>query len=143
MIKQIMIFFMLFVGFVGLAKSGYMDEQLEGTEDFFSMDSNRGEFIDLPIEPTSETVKINPGTYRITKSSPGSWTASYDILVDDDRQITAVTNKRFKALRGSIISNSLTYTSNQAVYHFRYRSGVVVSNKRVTATISNGRLVVI
>lgn len=134
--KRWMILFLLLVGFVGVAKPVYVDEQLESTE--HSLLAN-----DIAAASASTaTIGVSTGTYRITKTSPGSWTVSYEIHVNENKEITAVTNKRVTTLRGNLVSSSLTYTSNQADFRFRYESGVIVSNKSVTATISNGRIVV-
>jgi hypothetical protein len=135
-VKRWTILFLLLIGLVGLTKPVYVDEQLESTE--HSLLGN-----DLAaVSASMETIGISAGTYRITKTSPGSWTVSYEIRVNENKEITAVANKRFTTLRGNLVSSSLTYTSEQVDFHFRYKSGVFTSNKSVTATISNGRIVV-
>lgn len=91
---------------------------------------------------TEEPLRVDEGTYRITKSSPGNWTASYDIRVNGNSQIIAATNLSFTVLRGSVVFSTLAYSSNRAVCNFRYKFGLTTSNQSVTATISNGRIVV-
>lgn len=151
MIKQLTIFFALFWGFIAFSIPVNAQEQVGGLEysllennpkkETYYIDSS-GELIHLSISLVSEPTRVNAGTYRITKSSPGNWTASYDIRVNGSRQITAANNKRFTTPRGSIVSSSLTHSSTRAVCSFRYRSGLITSNQSVTATISNGRIVI-
>lgn len=151
MIKQWTIFFALFLGFIAFSIPVNAQEQVVGLEysllennpkeETYYIDSS-GELIHLTISLVSKPSRVNAGTYRITKSSPGNWTASYDIRINGSRQITAANNKRFTTPRGSIVSSSLTHSSTRAVCSFRYRSGLITSNQSVTATISNGRIVI-
>lgn len=152
MIRQWTIFFALFWGFIAFSIPVNAQEQEGGLEysllennpkkeETYYFDSS-GELIHLSISLVSEPTRVNAGTYRITKSSPRNWTASYDIRVNGSRQITAANNKRFTTPRGSIVSSSLTHSSTRAVCSFRYRSGLITSNQSVTATISYGRIVV-
>lgn len=151
MIKRLTIFFSLLLGFMFFSIPVNAQVQIDGLEysllenkpkeEIYYIDSS-GELIHLTISLVSEPTRVNAGTYRITKSSPGNWTASYDIRVNGSRQITASNNKRFTTPRGSIVSSSLTHSSTRAVCSFRYRSGLITSNQSVTATISNGRIVV-
>lgn len=151
MIKQLTILFALFWGFIAFSIHVNAQEQVDGLEysllennpkeEAYYIDSS-GELIHLSISLVSEPTRVTAGTYRITKSSPGNWTASYDIRTNGSRQITVANNKRFTTPRGSIVSSNLTHSSTRAVCSFRYRSGLITSNQSVTATISNGRIVI-
>ncbi len=151
MITRCTVFFALLLGLVGFSLPVQAQEQTKGIEysllenktkeETYYIDSS-GELIHLVITLVSEPTRVNAGTYRITKSSPGNWTASYDIRVNGSKQITAANNKGFTTPRGSIVSSSLTHSSTRAICNFRYRSGLITSNQSVTATISNGRIVV-
>ncbi|MHC5250583.1 DUF5626 family protein [Enterococcus sp. LJL90] len=103
-----------------------------------------GEEMILTIEklPSVARASLSSGTYKISKTSKGSWTVSYNVTVNSKNQFTGTSNLNLKALKGSIVSNSLTHTSTQAICSFKQKDGLITTNASVTTTISNGQLIV-
>ncbi|WP_291292339.1 DUF5626 family protein [Enterococcus sp.] len=101
-----------------------------------------GEEVVLSVEYVQPLARIAKGTYKVSKTVKGSWTASYNVKIDSKEKITAATDLSIKALKGSITSSSLTHTSTKATCSFKQKAGTITTSASVTATISNGKLVV-
>ncbi len=96
----------------------------------------------VSIEYVPSMIQISSGTYKVSKSVKGSWTLSFNVTVNSSNKITGASNLNLKALKGSILSSSLTYTSAKATCSFSQKAGTITSNNTVTASISNNELVV-
>lgn len=151
--KKLIVFCFVVFGLVGSTVTGHTQEKpdtpvivyslVDGAhEESIAYVDESGNLIQVSVEQLSSPTRVNAGTYRISKSSPGNWSVSYDIRVNSNRQITSTANLSFTTPRGSITSRSLTHTASRAVCNFTYRYGLVNSNQSLTATISNGKIVI-
>ncbi|HBH6538786.1 DUF5626 family protein [Enterococcus casseliflavus] len=111
-------------------------------EQLVTVDEEGNEVI-LTIEKLpSFRANLAAGTYRVSKTSAGNWTASYNVTVNSRNQFTGTSNLSLVAHRGSITSSSLTHTSTKATCTFKQKAGIITTNGSVVTTISNGKLVV-
>ncbi|MGJ0566439.1 DUF5626 family protein [Enterococcus innesii] len=111
-------------------------------EQLITVDEEGNEVI-LTIEKLpSFRANLAAGTYRVSKTSAGNWTASYNVTVNSRNQFTGTSNLSLVAHRGSITSSSLTHTSTKATCTFKQKAGIITTNGSVVTTISNGKLVV-
>lgn len=113
------------------------------------IDSQTGEEISLAVEPIKEQTSgkrvrrsLGAGTYKVSKSSKGYWSVSYNIKINSSKQIVGTSNLSVVAKVGSIISSSLKHSSSKAECLFTQKIGLVSSNAKVIADISSGKLVV-
>lgn len=140
--------FFIFTSIEAYAQEGYVDElsydlNLSHSSESFTYTNDLGEEITLKVEPISSPLqRVSSGTYKVSKTSKGSWTVSYNVTINSRSQFTAATNLNLQALKGSILSSSLTHSSTKASCDFKQKAGLIISNANVTTTISNGKLVV-
>ena len=113
------------------------------------IDSQTGEEISLAVEPVKEQTTgkrfrraLSAGTYKVSKSSKGYWSVSYNIKINGNKQIVGTSNLSIIAKVGSIISSSLKHSSSKAECLFTQKIGLVSSKAKVIADISSGKLVV-
>lgn len=113
------------------------------------IDSQTGEEISLAVEPVKEQTTgkrfrraLSAGTYKVSKSSKGAWSVTFNIKVSNKSQIISANNLSVIAHRGSIISSSLVHDSKKATCVFKQKAGLVQSTAKVIADISSGKLVV-
>lgn len=113
------------------------------------IDEQTGEEISLAVEPIKEQTSgkrvrrsLGAGTYKVSKSSKGYWSVSYNIKINGNKQIVGTSNLSIIAKVGSIISSSLKHSSSKAECLFTQKIGLVSSKAKVIADISSGRLVV-
>lgn len=127
---------------VGEPELVYDLDSASAYEKLITVDEEGNEII-LTIEKLpSFRANLAAGTYRVSKSSAGSWTASYNVTVNGSNQFTGTSNLSLVALKGSITSSSLTHTSSKASLTFKQKSGLITTSGSVITTISNGKLVV-
>lgn len=100
------------------------------------------EQVSIEIEKEPQISRLAKGTYKVSKSVKGSWEASYNVSVNTNNQFTGANKMSVRALKGSILSNSLNCTASKATCSFKQKAGTITSNASVVATISNGKLVV-
>lgn len=114
-----------------------------GTKEFHTFDES-GEELILSIEPVSELrqTRLSAGTYKVSKKSTGSWEASYNVRVNQNNCFISANNLNLKALKGSVLSSSLDYTSKKATCSFKHKVGIITTSASVVATISSGKLIV-
>lgn len=113
------------------------------------IDDQTGEEISLAVEPIKEQTSgkrvrrsLGAGTYKVSKSSKGAWSVTFNIKVSNKSQIISANNLSVIAHRGSIISSSLVHDSKKATCVFKQKAGLVQSTAKVIADISSGKLVV-
>ena len=113
------------------------------------IDDQTGEEISLAVEPIKEQTSgkrvrrsLGAGTYKVSKSSKGYWSVSYNIKINGNKQIVGTSNLSIIAKVGSIISSSLKHSSSKAECLFTQKIGLVSSKAKVIADISSGKLVV-
>lgn len=113
------------------------------------IDDQTGEEISLAVEPIKEHTSgkrvrrsLGAGTYKVSKSSKGYWSVSYNIKINGSKQIVGTSNLSIIAKVGSIISSSLKHSSSKAECLFTQKIGLVSSKAKVIADISSGKLVV-
>lgn len=104
--------------------------------------NEQNEEVYLTIESIPSKSYISQGTYKVSKSVKGSWEVSFNVSINSSNHFTGTSNLNLKALKGSITSSSLTHTSTKATCSFKQKAGIITSSATVTATISNGKLVV-
>lgn len=113
------------------------------------IDDQTGEEISLAVEPIKEQTSgkrvrrsLGAGTYKVSKSSKGYWSVSYNIKINGSKQIVGTSNLSVVVHQGSLVSSSLTYTAKKATCSFARKVGFIKSNASVIADISSGKLVV-
>ena len=113
------------------------------------IDEQTGEEISLAVEPIKEQTSgkrvrrsLGAGTYKVSKSSKGYWSVSYNIKINGSKQIVGTSNLSIIAKVGSIISSSLKHSSSKDECLFTQKIGLISSKAKVIADISSGRLVV-
>ncbi|WP_195516964.1 DUF5626 family protein [Enterococcus dispar] len=94
------------------------------------------------VEKIESFNRISSGKYKISKSVKGSWSMSYIININNKNQITSTHSLYLRAISGSILSSSLSSNNKKAICSFKQKSGAITTKKQVTATITNGKLVV-
>lgn len=150
--KKLVILVACFLGFLGVSVTAAADEKNTdelvyemtagvGSQEISYIDE-AGDEVVLSVEYIQPFARIAQGTYKVSKTVKGSWTASYNVKINSKEQITAATSLSIKALKGSILSSSLTHTTTKATCSFKQKAGTITTNASVTATISNGKLVV-
>ncbi|MBM7710415.1 DUF5626 family protein [Enterococcus lemanii] len=139
---------LMFTSMKVYAQEGYFDELnydlnlSDNSYKSFTYTNNLGEEIILEVESIPSRERVSSGTYKVSKTSKGSWTVSYNVTINSKSQFTAATNLNLQALKGSILSSSLTHSSTKASCDFKQKAGLITSNANVTTTISNGKLIV-
>ena len=113
------------------------------------IDDQTGEEISLAVEPIKEQTSgkrvrrsLGAGTYKVSKSSKGYWSVSYNIKINGSKQIVGTGNLSVVVHQGSLVSGSLTHTSKKATCSFTRKVGLLRLNASVIADISAGKLVV-
>lgn len=121
-----------------------LDGIIEKKEIIFVNSEN--EEVHLSIEPlfspSLSKAGITQGKYRVSKNATGSWSCSYIVTINANSKISAATNLDLKALKGSILSSSLTHTTTKATCNFKQKAGIITSSRSVVATISGNSLIV-
>jgi len=100
-----------------------------------------GDLIITEIERVPSLMRVAKGTYKISKTKQGAWTASFNVSVDSGDKITGVNNMSVKALNGSIVSTNLSFNSKSATCTFTRKVGTTNINASLVASINNGKLV--
>ncbi len=119
----------------------YLLDGTEGKKEFSYVDENNEEII-VQIEYIPSMLQISAGTYKVSKTSKGNWSVSFNVTVNSSGKITGTSNLDLKALSGSILSSSLIHTSSKATCDFKRKVGILTSNVTVTATVSGDKIVV-
>lgn len=154
--KWVTLIFALLLFFIGYVNA-HADEDNQLTVDMNItekvtlnyIDNQTGEEISLAVEPIKEHTSgkrvrrsLGARTYKVSKSSKGAWSVTFNIKVSNKSQIISANNLSVIAHRGSIISSSLVHDSKKATCVFKQKAGLVQSTAKVIADISSGKLVV-
>lgn len=83
----------------------------QGGKQVFTIEEEDGEESELVIEEMPGGARVANGTYKITRTKTGVWTAGFYIKVSSNR-ITKVYNKFYKAIRGKISNVKLSKESD-------------------------------
>lgn len=119
----------------------HLDRQDIAKEIFF-YDSDGEEICLSVVALPALRARVSAGTYQVSKKAVGSWTCSYNVTINSIGKISTTSNLNLKALRGSILSSTLTHTATSATCKFKQKAGILTSSRSVTATISGNKLVV-
>ena len=112
----------------------------EGGTQVFHLTEEDGSSSEIIIEPVPSVFRISNGTYKISRTSKGNWTASFYITVNSNKIIKAY-NKSCKALRGTISKIALTKnSSSKTTLSFTYKSIVFNATTGIVATIKGRKL---
>ena len=125
------------------ASGNYADYDLikGGTQQFTLIDEDL-ETVIVTIEDTVLLRAVENGTYKITSEKPGSYKASYHIVVSNNG-ITKAYNERTAAYSGSFTSKRLKIDSNkQTTYYLVKKTGLLSSKINLRATLKTNRIAI-
>lgn len=102
--------------------------------------NSEGVLVCTTIEPVSGTSKLANGTYKVSHSVPGAWSASFNVAISSNK-ITSVSNASTTALQGSISNRNLKKdSSSQATLTFIRTVGLFSYNSGLRAQMRSGSL---
>ena len=117
------------------------DLTIGGTQTFSITDSN-GNIAYVTISEEPSISRIDNGTYKVTYTEPGSWTAGFYVVISAN-SITSAKDKFYSVSSGSIIQSKLVLESSEQASHYltyKYGTSVILNYTGVRSTISGTSL---
>lgn len=124
-----------------LSEEAVYDLTIGGTQTFSITDSN-GNIAYVTISEEPSISRIDNGTYKITYTEPGCWTAGFHVVISAN-SITSAKDKFYSVSSGSITQSRLVLESSKQASHYltyKYGTSVIVNYTGVRSTISGTSL---